>query len=291
MTILLLLLAHLIADFWLQSDQMVKNKIKYLKKHIFHHLLTTGIALTIVWGNQYEFQHIIYSFILPLVFIVITHLLIDLLKIKLVDSIPKSPTDNMKRLGYFLLDQVLHVMMILMACALFFSMKPAEMTTSLIELNGTSSLNPFNTALFLVLIYILATSVSGHIVKFIIGSLPSEFANFEGELTLKNQIAAGKEKIQPNTDNRFTEEYHYFTYSSPLRSRGKLIGYLERLLVIILTAVGAYPSIAFIIAAKSIARFKQLDDRNWAEYFLLGTLSSIFLGLVLGLVVQEILIK
>ncbi|MFD1413679.1 hypothetical protein [Oceanobacillus jeddahense] len=90
-------------------------------------------------------------------------------------------------------------------------------------------------------------------------------------------------------DKHFTEEYHYFTYSAPLRSRGKLIGYLERLLVILLTAVGAYPSIAFIIAAKSIARFKQLDDRNWAEYFLLGTLSSIFLGLVLGLIVQGVL--
>ncbi|WP_339238267.1 DUF3307 domain-containing protein [Oceanobacillus sp. FSL W7-1281] len=289
MTVLLLVLAHLIADFWLQSDQMVKHKIKHLKKHILHHLLTTGIVLAVIWGYQYEFQHIISYFISPLAFIIITHLLIDLLKIKFVDSLPKSPTDNMKKLGYFLADQVLHVMMILLTCFLFFHMTIAEMTASLLNLNGTSSLTLLNTALFFVIIYIWATSVSGHIVKFIIGSLPSEFANFEGELTLKNQIAAGKEKIQPSTDNRFTEEYHYFTYSTPLRSRGKLIGYLERLLVILLTAAGAYQSIAFIIAAKSIARFKQLNDRNWAEYFLLGTLSSIFLGLVLGLVVQGVL--
>ncbi|MDM8101494.1 MULTISPECIES: DUF3307 domain-containing protein [Oceanobacillus] len=289
MTILLLVLAHLIADFWLQSDQMVKHKIKHLKKHILHHLLTTGIVLAVIWGYQYEFQHVISYFISPLAFIIITHLLIDLLKIKFVDSLPKSPTDNMKKLGYFLADQVLHVMMILLTCFLFFHMTIAEMTASLLNLNGSSSLTLLNTALFFVIIYILATSVSGHIVKFIIGSLPSEFANFEGELTLKNQIAAGKEKIQPSADNRFTEEYHYFTYSAPLRSRGKLIGYLERLLVVLLTAAGAYQSIAFIIAAKSIARFKQLNDRNWAEYFLLGTLSSIFLGLVLGLVVQRVL--
>ncbi|WP_339185028.1 DUF3307 domain-containing protein [Oceanobacillus sp. FSL W7-1293] len=289
MTVLLLLLTHLIADFWLQSDQMVKHKIQHLKKHILHHLLTTGIVLAVIWGYQYEFQHVISYFISPLAFIIITHLLIDLLKIKFVDSLPKSPTDNMKKLGYFLADQVLHVMMILLTCILFFHMTIAEMTASLLNLNGTSSLTLLNTALFFVIIYILATSVSGHIVKFIIGSLPSEFANFEGELTLKNQIAAGKKKIQPSTDNRFTEEYHFFAYSTPLRSRGKLIGYLERLLVVLLTAAGAYQSIAFIIAAKSIARFKQLDDRNWAEYFLLGTLSSIFLGLVLGLVVQGVL--
>ncbi|GGP10842.1 DUF3307 domain-containing protein [Oceanobacillus neutriphilus] len=289
MTILLLLLAHLIADFWLQTDQMVQNKIKYLKKHTLHHLMTTGIALAIIWGYQYEFENIINYLILPLIFIIMTHLVIDLLKIKLVDSISKSPTDNIKSLGYFLSDQVLHVIMIVITCTLFFHMTAAEMTAELFHLYGTDGLSLFNTALFISIIYILATSVSGHMVKFIIGSLPSEFANFESELTLKNQIAAGKEKIHTGADNRFTEEYHYFTYSTPLRSRGKLIGYLERLLVIVLTAVGAYPSIAFIIAAKSIARFKQLDDRNWAEYFLLGTLSSIFLGLVLGLVVQGVL--
>lgn len=113
MTVLLLLLTHLIADFWLQSDQMVKHKIQHLKKHILHHLLTTGIVLAVIWGYQYEFQHVISYFISPLAFIIITHLLIDLLKIKFVDSLPKSPTDNMKKLGYFLADQVLHVMMIL----------------------------------------------------------------------------------------------------------------------------------------------------------------------------------
>lgn len=289
MTLLLLLLAHLVADFWLQSDQMVKNKIKHLKKHILHHLLTTGIALAFIWGYHYEFQHIINYFILPCVFIIITHLLIDLLKIKLIDSIQKSATDNMKKLGYFLLDQVLHVIMIIIACILFFHTKATEMMANLLDLNGASSLNLVNTALFMIIIYILATSVSGHIVKYIIGSLPSELANFEGELTLKNQMNDGKENNRTKTENSFTEEYHYFTYSSPLRSRGKLIGYIERLLVITLTVIGAYPSIAFIIAAKSIARFKQLDDRNWAEYFLLGTLSSIFLGLVLGLLVQGII--
>ena len=289
MPVLLLLLAHLVADFWLQTDLMVKNKIKHLKKHLLHHLLTIGIALVVIWGYHFAFQHIIKYFILPFIFIIITHLLIDLLKIKLIDSIPKSATDNMKKLGYFLLDQALHVIMIIISCILFFHMKAPELAASLLNLNGTSSLSLPNIVLFMIIIYILATTVSGHIVKYIIGSLPSELANFEGELTLKNQLSAGQENNRPKTENSFTEEYHYFTYSSPLRSRGKLIGYIERLLVITLTVIGAYPSIAFIIAAKSIARFKQLDDRNWAEYFLLGTLSSIFLGLVLGLVVQRII--
>ncbi|MDX8046200.1 DUF3307 domain-containing protein [Gracilibacillus sp. S3-1-1] len=285
MTVLLLLLGHLIADFWLQSDKMVTNKLKNLPKHLFHHMLTTGIALVVVWGYQYEFQHIMTYFILPFAFIIISHFLIDLLKIKLVDTIPRGSTDNLQRLGYFLLDQLIHVVMICLVSIFFFNTK----VLYLLDFNKTNDVSWFHSIVFIIIIYILATSVSGHIIKFIIGSLPSKLTNFEGELTVKNQLNAVKTKSLPQTENSFTEEYHYFSYSSPLRSRGKLIGYVERLLVIILTAIGAYQSIAFIIAAKSIARFKQLDDRNWAEYFLLGTLSSILIGLVLGLIVQVVL--
>jgi hypothetical protein len=30
-----------------------------------------------------------------------------------------------------------------------------------------------------------------------------------------------------------------------------------------------------VIAAKTLARFRQLDDRDFAEYYLLGTLASV----------------
>lgn len=286
MVVLLLVLSHLIADFWLQTDQMVLEKLKSLKKHFFHHFLCTTIALFIIWAYQYEYQNPIYYFVLPLSIITISHLFIDLLKIKLVDSMKITKSDNMVTLGFFLLDQVLHIAILLITSMVFFDI---NMNRIMSFFTNTNSLHPMNICLFLMIIFILATIVSGHIVKHIVGSLPSELANFEGELILRNQMIDMKEKSQLKIDNYFTEEYRYLTYSSPSRSRGKLIGYIERLLVILLTVIGAYPSIAFIIAAKSIARFKQLDDRSWAEYFLLGTLSSIFLGLVLGLIVQIVL--
>ncbi|MHA6251167.1 DUF3307 domain-containing protein [Oceanobacillus sp. CAU 1775] len=282
MILLSLLLAHLIADFWLQTDQMVREKLTFLKKHLIHHLLATGVTLLFIWGVIYEFQHILKYLFLPLIFICMTHLLIDLLKIKLGET-----KDSMKKLGFFLLDQVLHVTIIVTTCFLFFQQEPLAIWNSLLNLHE----GIIQTTLFILILFILATTVSGHIVKYVVGSLPSEFTNFEGELTLRNKISNKSEKNVPNTDNSFTEEYHYYSYSSPLRSRGKLIGYIERLLVIVLTMIGSYQSIAFIIAAKSIARFKQLDDRNWAEYFLLGTLSSIFLGLVLGLISKKLLME
>ncbi len=293
MIVLLLLLAHLVADFWLQTDAMVKNKMKNLQKHMLHHLLTTGLALVIIWGYFHHFTNLVSYLILPLAYIVVSHLVIDILKLKLLDTIKAKDSNSLKKLWFFLVDQLLHVTMLLITCLLFFHMTAPKMATSILQLlsekNGISSLGGVNTFLFIVILFMLATSVSGHIINLLVGSLPSEFVNIEGEFTLTNQLTEAKSSHQSKFESNFTEQYHYFTFSSPLPSRGRLIGYVERLLVISLTIVGAYPSIAFIIAAKSIARFKQLDDRNWAEYFLLGTLASILLGLVLGILAKEII--
>ena len=42
---------------------------------------------------------------------------------------------------------------------------------------------------------------------------------------------------------------------------------------------GAEAAVGFVIAAKTLARFKQLDDRGFAEYYLLGTLASVSVAL------------
>jgi hypothetical protein len=56
---------------------------------------------------------------------------------------------------------------------------------------------------------------------------------------------------------------------------GEAIGILERLLIVTFVLVGAEAAIGLVIAAKTLARFKQLDDRDFAEYYLLGTLASV----------------
>ena len=67
-------------------------------------------------------------------------------------------------------------------------------------------------------------------------------------------------------------------------ARGELIGRLERLILIVLVTQGAFTSLAFLIAAKGFVRSKEFDeDRVFAEYFLIGTLVSLTVGLVLGL--------
>jgi hypothetical protein len=64
---------------------------------------------------------------------------------------------------------------------------------------------------------------------------------------------------------------------------GATIGVLERLLIVVLVLTGAEAAIGLVIAAKTLARFRQLDDRAFAEYYLIGTLASVSVALASGL--------
>ena len=63
---------------------------------------------------------------------------------------------------------------------------------------------------------------------------------------------------------------------------GALVGILERLLIFTLILIGEWSVIGFVIAAKSIARFKELEDKDYTDYYLAGTLTSIIIAVVTG---------
>ncbi len=70
--------------------------------------------------------------------------------------------------------------------------------------------------------------------------------------------------------------------SSGFQGAGALIGFLERTLTLTFVLLGDYTAIALIFAAKSIARYKKLEDQDFAEYYLIGTFSSILFALLMG---------
>lgn len=63
------------------------------------------------------------------------------------------------------------------------------------------------------------------------------------------------------------------------------IGIFERILIVIFVVTGQLQAIGFLVAAKSVFRFSetQKDGNKKAEYFLLGTLVSFTLAIVVGL--------
>ena len=64
-------------------------------------------------------------------------------------------------------------------------------------------------------------------------------------------------------------------------NRGRVIGILERILIYFFVFNNHLSAVGFILAAKGITRFKELENREFAEYFLIGTLlSSIISGAI-----------
>lgn len=75
------------------------------------------------------------------------------------------------------------------------------------------------------------------------------------------------------------------TQVSGIVAGGELIGYLERLLILTFTLVGSYEAVGFVLAAKSIFRFGELNkanDRNMTEYVLIGSLVSVVITTLVG---------
>ncbi|MGE5588910.1 MAG: DUF3307 domain-containing protein [Clostridia bacterium] len=72
-------------------------------------------------------------------------------------------------------------------------------------------------------------------------------------------------------------------------SAGRYIGMAERALMLTLVLVDALPSIAFVLTAKSLARFQELNDMRFAEYYLVGTLMSAVVALSVGIVARAVI--
>lgn len=71
---------------------------------------------------------------------------------------------------------------------------------------------------------------------------------------------------------------------------GRIIGVLERLITLTLVLLDQWGALGFVLAAKSIARFKDLDQRLSAEYYLIGTLMSLALAVASALLLRLLLL-
>ncbi|WP_417685360.1 DUF3307 domain-containing protein [Pseudidiomarina gelatinasegens] len=72
-----------------------------------------------------------------------------------------------------------------------------------------------------------------------------------------------------------------------LETAGRLIGNFERVIILTLLFLNEYAAIGFVLAAKSVFRFGDLQDRRSrgrTEYVLLGTFVSMAVVLLIGLI-------
>lgn len=94
--------------------------------------------------------------------------------------------------------------------------------------------------------------------------------------------------ILKNTDLMPKDGNDPTSMTDPLEpARGKAIGFLERVIVFLFTLSGNLNALGIVLLAKGVARFQQLDKREFAEYVLIGTLLSITFALLVAFVARQ----
>ena len=228
--------AHLLADFFLQSDKLYKAKNEYGKKgyiaqltHAIIHALCAYILLA-DWNN----------WIIPLI-IFVSHLIID---------ISKSRLHGIGTVA-FLCDQLVHILVIVLLWWWLY----ADNTQAYGWLASMVSSKQLWAAIVAYLIITKPASIL--ISKFIRTWTPSN--NMQGQ---------------------------------GMPRAGEWIGYIERVLILTFVITGNIEAVGFLLAAKSVFRFGDLNkakEIKITEYVLLGTLASFTIALLVAFALGSII--
>jgi len=83
---------------------------------------------------------------------------------------------------------------------------------------------------------------------------------------------------------------NHLALKPPGPAAGRIIGILERMFALTLVLLNHWEALGFLVAAKALARFKDLEHRAHAEYYLVGTLVSL-LGATLTAIALRALLR
>lgn len=220
--ILCLLLAHLVADFVLQSNRICKDKAEKKWKspyHYEHAAIVFGLSWLVTWDIRYWWCALAIG---------VLHFLIDMWKSYREDKVT-----------WFVADQLLHVVVIVGVALMWCSMNDWSM--------------PFGIS-------------AKHVALVIAILICWKPANIFIKLMLKHYSVNMPEE-KPGGFNA-----------------GALIGNIERWLILTFVLMQHYEALGLLIAAKSIIRFSEKDTAK-TEYVLAGTLMSIFIAVMAGLLI------
>lgn len=316
---ILLILSHIIVDFYTQSKSMVERKSGLRGKktavvaHVVHageHYLAFLSSLTIwfylMGGNIFLFAYPILYAGVAYAFI---HLVTDALKETLKNKYPK------KDLLFFVLDQLIHFSTIILCVVLiekFDILKFAMVKNE--HIKGIASIVLVGCGLL-----ILLRPVSFFVEKFLhmamaetkithIKVTKSHISKMlEDNLKVKLNALMDSSTCAPAVVNATFTEYRdraeiiiqeipnvkpniesNKAFSS--NKGGQWIGYVERVMIFTFFMFGQFTAIAAMMAIKTAFRFNDLKDDNdshRSEYIMLGTFVSLFITFITSLVIKH----
>jgi len=208
---------------------------------LIKHVLKVGLLSYLLLGLPAAWELVLGT--------TISHGLVDALKVR-----SKKGT----YLSRFFLDQGVHVIILLLF----------SWTAARYQYHGTVSIWG---ALFGLAYYRALVLGAGTVLCVYVG-------NFVVEHTFQS-LQALEEKDVENSSIREQSPQAWRHFG--LAEGGRVIGYLERSLILVFVLAGQPAGIGFLLAAKSIFRFGELTDstrRRQAEYIIIGTLMSFLFG-------------
>lgn len=235
--LLILLLGHVLGDFYIQTDKMAQKKERDIKWVLIHCLcyLVTMILITIP----------IFSWEIALGMAIATslHLLIDLIKLAYVSlKYKKSKMSAMTERNIYFVDQLLHGI-----CLLSVAYWMAARNILINELGLFKNL--FD------IVGISETMLISWVVTLLVIHKPAN-------------ISIQKLLMIYKPDNKNPNKRKD-------KNAGRFIGTVERIIMVIFLSIGQYSAIGLVLTAKSIARYDRIaKEEDFAEYYLLGTLIS-----------------
>lgn len=264
----LLMIGHLFGDFYLQNNKLAEGKkaaerntfLRALGVHSVIYLLTMYVVMAVTTGS-------FVRGILPVLIAGITHGAVDFLKLRIEKR--DSRLEKYEWIS-FTADQMVHIG-ILYALDCIFNIH-ADFTWFPIQLEYFIMQYP---GILTVLIAILICGKPAAIIVSLVFKMVPR--------TIEEAAKPAKTKESDIEDAKKDSEIKDMKEEQKSEEElqiGSWIGILEREIMLFLALMGQYGAIGFVLAAKSLARFKQLENKAFAEKYLLGTLLSSAIALL-----------
>ena len=237
----LILLGHIIGDFYVQTDKIAekkKNSIKYMLIHCLIYTAVMGIGFYAL--NRGTAETLIISS-----FIFLSHLIIDLIKRKYDKKAVKYEYIN------FLIDQFIHIMILLLI--VYIGKQQLHF-----QINNNLMINSLNvkTCFVVASAVLVCWKPASIFVSLVFKIIPETIEQADQTMKTNEKTEIEGAKI------------------------GSWIGIFEREIILILGLMGQFGAIGFVLTAKSLTRFKQLENKSFAEKYLVGTLLSALIAIV-----------
>jgi Protein of unknown function (DUF3307) len=241
-TLLALSLAHLLADFVLQTRRLVEGKMRGQALAYFLHGLIHYLSAICVIGFFLPGTVLVWRTHLVVAGLAFVHLLIDLAKMRLGASrhTGRGPTA-------YIVDQLAHLLTIALAAWLL--LPGISFHDFAVSIQSLRTLR--NRLLAVPVIYLAVIFAGGYLIRSLTRSM--------AESMKAGELPESREQLQ---------------------NAGLYIGWLERFLILTALLLKSPAAVGLILTAKTIARYPEFKSARFAEYVLIGTLLSVLLALL-----------